>query len=250
MSGHSKWATIKRKKGAEDAKRGKLFTRIARDISQAAREGGGDENANPKLRLAIQKARANNMPKDNVERAILRGTGKLEGVEMEEITYEGYGSEGVAFLIDVLTDNKNRTLGEIKRVFNKLGGAMASAGSVQWQFEKKGIITLSGDKLDFDSVFLVAAEAGADDVVNEDGLVTVYTPRDQFTAVEEALSAAGYTVEESELKWIAKNETEVPTDKALTNLRIMNELEELDDVQSVASNLLITDEAMSAFETA
>ncbi|NDJ61879.1 MAG: YebC/PmpR family DNA-binding transcriptional regulator, partial [Chloroflexi bacterium] len=138
MSGHSKWSTIKRKKGAEDAKRGKIFTRLARDIMMAAKEGGGDESSNPKLKLAIAKAKGENMPKDNIERAILRGTGKLEGVEMEEITYEGYGPDGVAYLIDVLTDNKNRTLSEIKRVLNRGGGSLASAGSVSWQFEKKG----------------------------------------------------------------------------------------------------------------
>ena len=137
MSGHSKWSTIKRKKGVADAQRGKIFTRIARDIAQAAREGGSDENSNAKLKLAIQKAKASNMPKENIERAILRGTGKLDGADMEEVTYEGYGVEGVAFLIDTLSDNKNRTLAEIKRVFNKAGGALASAGSVAWQFEQK-----------------------------------------------------------------------------------------------------------------
>jgi YebC/PmpR family DNA-binding regulatory protein len=250
MSGHSKWSTIKRKKGAEDAKRGKIFTRIARDIMMAAKEGGGDENANPKLKLAVAKAKSANMPKDNIERAIMRGTGKLEGVEMEEITYEGYGPDGIAYLVDVLTDNKNRSLGEIKRVFNRANGSMASAGSVGWQFEKKGYIALKGDNLDFDEVFMVAAEAGADDVVDEDGTLTVYTPREQFAAVEAALSNAGYQIEESELKWEAKNETELPPDKALANLRLMSDLEELDDVQSVASNLLMSDEVIAAFETA
>ncbi|MCL4248753.1 MAG: YebC/PmpR family DNA-binding transcriptional regulator [Anaerolineae bacterium] len=250
MSGHSKWSTIKRKKGAEDAKRGKIFTRLGREIVQAAREGGGDENANAKLRLAIQKARAANMPKENIERAILKGTGKLEGADMEEITFEAYGAEGVGIVIDVLTDNKNRTLGEMKRVFNKFGGNMASVGSVLWQFEHKGAIILKGDAVDFDEVFMVAAEAGADDVVNEDGVVVVYTPREQFAAVEEALAEAGYEIDESELKWISKNETEVALEKAIQNLRIMSELEELDDVQSVSSNLMMTDEALNAFETA
>jgi len=250
MSGHSKWSTIKRKKGAEDAKRGKIFTRLGREIVQAAREGGGDENANAKLRLAIQKARASNMPKENIERAILKGTGKLEGDNMEEINFEAYGVEGVGIVIDVLTDNKNRTLGEMKRVFNKFGGSMASVGSVLWQFERKGWIMLAGESLDFDEVFMVAAEAGADDVVDEDGTIVVYTPRELFAAVEEALTEGGFEVEESELKWFAKNETEVQVEKAIQNLRIMSELEELDDVQSVASNLLMTDEALSAFETA
>jgi YebC/PmpR family DNA-binding regulatory protein len=250
MSGHSKWSTIKRRKGAEDAKRGKIFTRIARDIAQAAREGGGDENANPRLKLAIQKAKAANMPKDNVERAVLRGLGKLEGASEEETTYEGYGPDGVAYLIDTLSDNKNRTLSEVKHAFNKGGGSMASAGSVAWQFEQKGYITLQGDNLDFDEVFLVAAEAGADDVVNEEGTIIVCTPRELLAAVENALTSAGYEVEDAELRWEAKNEVALPVDKAMANMRLMNELEELDDVQSVASNLQITDEAIAAFETA
>ncbi|PJF27115.1 MAG: YebC/PmpR family DNA-binding transcriptional regulator [Phototrophicales bacterium] len=251
MSGHSKWSTIKRKKGAEDAKRGKIFTRLARDITIAAREGGGDENANPRLKLAIAKAKAANMPKDNIERAINRGTGKLiDGEALEEFTLEGYGLEGVAFLIDVLTDNKNRTLSEVKRIFNKAGGSLASAGSVAWQFEQKGAIVLAGENLDFDEVFMVAAEAGADDVTNDDGTITVFTPREQFAAVEAALTAAGYTVEESELRWIAKNETEVPIEMAVANMKLMNDIEELDDVQGVASNLAISDDVIAAFETA
>jgi YebC/PmpR family DNA-binding regulatory protein len=251
MSGHSKWSTIKRRKGAEDAKRGKIFTRIARDITQTARESGGDENANPRLKLAIQKAKAANMPKDNIERAILRGLGKLDGAaEMEETTYEGYGPDGVAYLVDTLSDNKNRTLSEVKHAFNKSGGSMASAGSVAWQFEQKGVITLHGDKLDFDEVFLVAAEAGADDVLSEEGSIIVYTPRELLAAVEHALSGAGYTIEEAELRWEAKNEVDLPVDKAMANMRLINELEELDDVQSVASNLQITDEVIAAFETA
>lgn len=251
MSGHSKWSTIKRKKGAEDAKRGKIFTRLARDIAMAAREGSsGDESANPRLKLAVAKAKAANMPKDNIERAILRGTGKLDGETMEEGTYEGYGPEGVAYLIDFMTDNKNRTLAEIKRVFNKAGGSLASAGSVAWQFEQKGYIVLAGEGLDFDEVFMTAAEAGAEDVQNEDGTIIVYTPRELFAAVESALTEGGYTVEDSELRWEAKNETAVATEKALQNMRLMSELEDLDDVQSVASNLAMTDEVIAAFETA
>ncbi|MBZ0295142.1 MAG: YebC/PmpR family DNA-binding transcriptional regulator [Anaerolineae bacterium] len=250
MSGHSKWSTIKRRKGAEDAKRGKIFTRLARDVTMAARDGGGDENANPRLKLAIAKAKSANMPKDNIERAVLRGTGGLGGEEMAEITYEGYGSDGVAFIIEVLTDNKNRTLAEIKHAFNRAGGSLASAGAVAWQFEQKGVITLKGEGQDFEEVFLVAAEAGADDVVSEEDAITVYTPREQLAAVEQALVEAGYEVEDSELNWEAKNETELPIDRALPNMRLMDKLEELDDVQSVASNLLITDELAAAFETA
>lgn len=248
MSGHSKWSTIKRKKGAEDAKRGKIFTRLGRDITIAAREGGGDESTNPKLKLAIAKAKAANMPKDNIERAIKRGTGELEGGAMEEVTYEGYGPDGIAFVIEVLTDNKNRSLAEIKSVFNKNGGSLASAGSVLWQFEQKGYITLNGNQLNFDEVFMIAAEAGADDVVDEEGITTVYTPREAYTAVEEALTNAGYQVDESELRWIPKNETAVSPDKTAANMRLMEKLEELDDVQSVATNLLIDEEAVAAFE--
>jgi YebC/PmpR family DNA-binding regulatory protein len=250
MSGHSKWANIKRRKGAEDAKRGQVFTRLARDIQMAAREGGGDESSNIRLKIAIQKAKENNMPKDNIERAILRGTGKLEGVELEEITYEGYGPDGIAFMIDVLTDNKNRALGDIKNVFNKRGGALASAGSVRFQFDQKGEIILGEGKFDFDEVFMVAAEAGADDVVDDDGLISVYTPREAFTAVEDALRAANYPVDSAEIKWFAKNETELPVEKALANLRLQESLEELDDVQTVAMNLSLNDELLEALETA
>ncbi len=249
MSGHSKWSTIKRKKGAEDAKRGKIFTRLARDITLAARSGGGDENANPKLKLAIQKAKAANMPKDNIERAIKRGTGEIEGGEMEELVYEGYGPEGVAFIVEALTDNKNRTLAEIKHAFSKGGGNLASAGSVLWQFDQKGFIQLKGEGLDFEEVFMIAAEAGADDVVQEEGIIIVYTPRELFAAVEQALTEAGLAIEESGLRWIPQNEQEVSADAALKNMKLMERLEELDDVQSVSSNLAITDEAIAAFES-
>ena len=250
MSGHSKWSTIKRKKGAADAQRGKIFTRLARDIMIAAREGGGDENSNTKLKLAVAKGKASNMPRENIERAILRGTGGADGEMMEEITYEGYGPEGVAFLIDVLTDNKNRTLAEVKRLFNRAGGSLASAGSVGWQFEKKGFITLAGDKLDFDSVFMAAAEAGADDVADEEGTIVVNTPREMFAAVETALAENGYEIADAELRWEAKNESEIAFEKAVQNMRLMEQLEELDDVQGVASNLAITDDVIAALETA
>lgn len=248
MSGHSKWSTIKRKKGAEDAKRGKIFTRLARDITLAAREGGGDESSNPKLKLAIGKAKEANMPKDNIERAIKKGTGELAGGDMEEITYEAYGPEGVAFIIDTLTDNRNRTLADIKHVFNRGGGSLATSGAVAWQFEQKGYIALQGEDLDFEEVFMVAAEAGAEDVVNEAGTVVVYTPREMFGAVEQALREADYQISESELRWEAQNETEVEKSKALQNMKILDQLEELDDVQNVASNLLITEELASDFE--
>ena len=252
MSGHSKWSTIKRKKGAEDAKRAKIFTRLARDVRVAARDGGGDENMNPKLKLAVAKARAANMPKDNIERAIKKGTGELDdGSVEEEYTYEGYGIEGIAFIVEVLSDNKNRSLGAIKSIFNKNGGSLANSGAVAYQFDQKGFILLKDEEgtVDFEEVFMVAAEVGADDVVNEDEGVVVYTPRDEFGTVEQALVDAGYEIAESELRWYAQHETEVSKKIAVQNMRIMEKLEELDDVQSVASNLMITDEVAAEFET-
>ena len=246
MSGHSKWSTIKRKKGAEDAKRAKIFTRLGRDIMVAAREGGGDEGANPRLKLAIAKARAANMPKDNIERAIKKGTGEIAGGEVAEILYEGYGPEGVAYIVEVLTDNRNRALAEVKHAFSKHEGSLANNGSVKWQFDQKGYLSVDG-AADFDEVFMEAAEAGAEDVVEEDGLIIVYTPREAFAGVEQALMQAGYAFEDSELRWIAQNELDVSKSKALQNMRLMEQLEESDDVQMVASNLSISDEALAAF---
>lgn len=247
MSGHSKWSTIKRKKGAEDAKRAKIFTRLGRDILVAARDGGGDESANPKLKLAIAKARAANMPKDNIERAIKKGTGEIAGGEVVEMLYEGYGPEGVAYIVEILTDNKNRALAEVKHAFSKHAGSLATNGSVIWQFDQKGYITLQG-QVDFDEVFLAAAEAGADDVVEEDGLIAIYTPRDAFAAVETALEQAGYHFDDSELRWFPQNELHIAKGKALQNMRLMEQLEESDDVQAVASNLNLSDEVVAAYQ--
>ncbi|MCY3833226.1 MAG: YebC/PmpR family DNA-binding transcriptional regulator [Chloroflexi bacterium] len=246
MSGHSKWSTIKRKKGAEDAKRAKIFTRLGRDIMVAARENGGDENANPKLKLAIAKGRAANMPKENIERAIKKGTGEIAGGDVVEMLYEGYGPEGVAYIVEILTDNKNRALAEVKHAFSKYAGSLATNGAVMWQFDQKGYITLKGE-VDFDDAFLEAAEAGADDVVDEDGLVTVYTSREAFAAVEQAMTAAGYEFDECELRWFPQNEVAVPKGKALQNMRLIEQLEEADDVQTVASNLNITDELLAEY---
>lgn len=248
MSGHSKWSTIKRKKGAEDAKRGKIFTRLARDIMVAAREGGGDEGGNPRLKIAVAKAKQANMPKDNIERAIKKGTGELDGGQLEELTYEAYGVEGVAFIIEVLTDNKNRALADVKHALNKYGGSLASSGSVSWQFDMKGFILLNDDRLDFEEVFMVAAEAGADDVTQDEGRIIVYTPRELFGVVTQALESSAYKIEESELRWEPKNETQVSNEIALKNLKLTEKLEELDDVQSVSSNLMLTDDVISAFE--
>jgi YebC/PmpR family DNA-binding regulatory protein len=251
MSGHSKWSTIKRKKGAEDAKRGKVFTRIAREIMMAAREGGPDPDANSSLRIAVDKARAANMPKDNIERAINRGAGiGDDAVAVEEIVYEGYGPHGVAIVIDVVTDNKNRTLADIKYVFNRNGGSMASAGSVTWQFEQKGYIAIKSDGVDYEEVFLEAAEAGADDVQTEDDVYTIYTPREELGHVARTLEEAGYEIEERELIWMPKNEIQLETQQALQVMNLIEKLEDLDDVDSVASNLDITDEIAAALSAA
>ena len=223
MSGHSKWSTIKRKKGAEDAKRAKIFTRLGRDVMVAAREGGGDENANPRLKLAVSKARAANMPKDNIERAIKKGTGEIEGGELVEMVYEGYGPEGVAYIVEIMTDNRNRALAEVKHAFSKHAGSLATSGAVMWQFDQKGFLALKGDA-DFDDVFMEAADAGAEDVVEEEGIIVVYTPRDDFSAVESALSEAGFDIDESELRWFPQNEIDIPTGKALQNMRLMEQL--------------------------
>ena len=249
MSGHSKWSTIKRKKGAEDAKRAKIFTRLGRDIMVAAREGSGDENMNPKLKLAVAKAKEANMPKENIERAIKKGTGEIEGGEVFEITYEGYGIDGIAFMIEVLTDNKNRALADVKSSFNRLGGNLATNGAVSWQFDQKGYIVLKHAP-DFEQVFMVAAEAGAEDVITEDDVTVVLTPREAFGAVEQALTDASYEIDESELRWFPQNETEVDVKAGVQNMRLMERLEELDDVQSVSSNMRIEDELLEAYETA
>ena len=251
MSGHSKWSTIKRKKGAEDAKRGKIFTRIAREIMMAAREGGPDPETNTALRIAIDKAKDANMPKDNIERAINRGAGIGEdAANVEEIVYEGYGPHGVALVINVVTDNKNRTLADLKYVLNRNGGNMASAGSVTWQFDQKGYIAVKAAGANYEDVFMVAAEAGADDVQEEDDIFAVYTPREDLARVAKALTDAGYTLEERELIWMAQNEISLDTQQALQVMNLIEKLEDLDDVQRVASNLSLTDEVTAALSAA
>jgi YebC/PmpR family DNA-binding regulatory protein len=251
MSGHSKWSTIKRKKGALDAKRGKIFTRLGREITVAAREGGGNAEANNRLRLAIEKAKASNMPKENIERAIARGTGGGEdGIQMEEITYEGYGPHGVAVLVDVLTDNKNRSLSNLRQAFTRSGGNMAEAGSVAWQFDRKGFIEVQAEGVDPDELFMAAADAGADDVVPGEETIEVYTPRESLGQVEHKLVESGYKVSDSRLGWIPKNEVDLETAHSVQVMNLIDKLEELDDVQSVASTLHITDEVANAFETA
>ncbi|NLE52442.1 MAG: YebC/PmpR family DNA-binding transcriptional regulator [Chloroflexi bacterium] len=251
MSGHSKWSTIKRKKGAEDAKRGKLFTRLAREIMMAAREGGADPEANSSLRLAIDKAKDNNMPKDNIERAIQRGAGVGDGADaVEEILYEGYGPHGVALIITVVTDNRNRTLADLKYVFNRTGGNLATSGAVTWQFNQKGYIEIDRAGADYEEVFLVAAEAGAEDVQEEDESLVIYTPREDLGAVVRTLRESGYKLTEAELIWMPTNEVELETNQAMQVMSMIEKLEDLDDVQNVASNLRLTDEIAAAFEAA
>jgi YebC/PmpR family DNA-binding regulatory protein len=249
MSGHSHWATIKRKKGAADAARGKIFTRLGREITVAAREGGASLDGNIRLRLAVDKARAANMPKDNIERAIQRGSGSgADGIQMDELTYEGYAPHGIAVIVDVFTDNKNRSLAAIKMVFNRAGGSLGEAGTVGWQFDRKGYIEVQASGVDPDELFMAAAEAGADDVIPNEETIEVYTPREALAAVENKLVSSGYKVSDSALRWIAKTETDLEADKGASVMSMLEKLEELDDVQAVASSLRITEEIAEAYE--
>jgi YebC/PmpR family DNA-binding regulatory protein len=245
MSGHSKWSTIKRKKGAEDAKRGKIFTRLAREITQAAREGGGDPDANASLRLAVEKARGANMPKDNIERAIKRGTGELEGGQLEEITYEGYAPHGVALLVKCLTDNRNRTLSEVRRVFNRSGGNLAEAGAVAWMFDTKGYIAVAVDDKDPDDIFMMAVDAGAEDVEISDEFVEVYTEPGDLHWIRDGLAGRGLSIDEAELSQVPKTMMTLAEKETLQVMGMIEALEELDDVQQVYSNLDISEEILA-----
>jgi YebC/PmpR family DNA-binding regulatory protein len=242
MSGHSKWKTIQHKKAATDARRGKLFTRLAREIVIAAREGGGDPEANFNLRLAVDKAKAANMPKDNIERAIKRGTGELKGAELVEVIYEGYAPNGVALLVQVLTDNRNRAVADVRRVLTRQGGTMAEAGAVAWQFERKGYIAIAPDGVDQDALFEVAVEAGADDVVE------VFAELSDFQAVRQALEDAGIAFETAELSMIPKTPMQLGEKETIQVMGVIEDLEDLDDVQQVYSNLDISDEVMAKYE--
>jgi YebC/PmpR family DNA-binding regulatory protein len=244
MSGHSKWSTIKRKKSAEDAKRGKMFTRLARDITLAARNGG-DPNANPALRLAIEKAKAANMPKENIERAIKRGTGELEGGAPEEVMYEGYAPHGVALLIKCLTDNRNRTLAEVRRVLNRGGGSLAEAGAVTWMFESKGLITIERGGRDPDDLFMMAVDAGAEDVDVSSEIVEVYTEPSDLRIVAEALQKRGIKIEEAELSMVPKTLVSLDEKETLQVLHLIEQLEELEDVQQIYSNLDVPEEILA-----
>ena len=248
MSGHSKWSTIKHKKAATDKKRGKIFTQLTKELTIAAREGGGDPSFNTRLALAIDKAKANNMPKDNIERAIKRGTGELEGSELFELMYEAYAPNGIGLLIEVVTDNKNRAVADLRHALSKNGGNMADSNSVAWQFTRKGYIAVSGD-VDQDELFLVAADAGADDIEFGE-LAEVYTELDNFQAVRMAIKEAGMTVEEASMVYEPNNAIELSQTDALQVMRVIEVIEDLDDVQNVYSTLEISDEAIAAMEAA
>ena len=233
MSGHSKWATIKHAKGIADAKRGKIFTKFIKEISIAARMGGGDPNSNPRLRTVIIKARAANMPKDNIERAIKKGTGEDGGAAYEELLYEGYAAGGVAVMVEVLTDNKNRAAADVRNIFTKNGGNLGTSGSVSRMFQRKGTIEFDAEKVSEDEVMEVALEAGADDIVNEDGVITVTTTPDAFSGVAEALQEKGFETLSADVGLVPDAYTPVDKDTAAKVQRLIDRLEDNDDVQNV-----------------
>jgi YebC/PmpR family DNA-binding regulatory protein len=248
MSGHSKWATIKHKKGKTDAARGKLFSKLIRELTIAARQGGGDPEANPRLRSVVDAAREANMPMDNIERAIKKGTGELPGTTYEETTYEGYGPGGVAIMIRVLTDNKNRTTAEMRHIFDKYGGTMGSVNSVAWQFHPKGVIAIPRDKADEDTIYGLALEAGAEDVLTEAAGYTVTAAPENYEAVKKAFKEKGITWESAELSQLAQNTVTLGERDAEKTLKLIDLFEEHDDVQQVFSNYDIPPEVLTRIE--
>jgi YebC/PmpR family DNA-binding regulatory protein len=246
MSGHSKWSTIKRQKGAADAKRGQLFTKLAREISIAARQGLPDPDANTRLRLAVDRARAANMPKDNIERAIQRAAGSGTGEQYEEIYYEGYGPGGAALMIQAQTDNRNRTVSEVRAVLTRAGGRLGESGSVGWLFDQMGVIEVSAGSQDRDDIALVAIDAGASDVDTEDGVVVIFTDPSDLHRVREAIEADGTAVEAAQLTKRPKTVITPEPEAAIKVIRLVEKLEDLDDVQEVFTNADITDEVLAA----
>ena len=249
MSGHSKWSTIKHKKAIEDAKRGKIFTRLVREITVTAREGGGDPDINFHLRLAIDKAKDANMPKENIERAIKKGTGELEGQELVEAIYEGYAPNGIALLIHTVTDNKNRSVADIRRVLTRQGGTLAEAGAVDWQFDRKGYIAIEPNGVNEDNIFEIAVEAGAEDINFGNDMIEVYVAPDNFQRVRQALEDEVNTFETSELAMIPQTTIQLDEKQTFQVMGIIEELEDLDDTQEVYSNLEISDEIMARYES-
>lgn len=249
MSGHSKWANIKHRKSKVDAQRGKLFTKIGREILLAAKAGGGDPNTNQRLKTAIARAREANMPVDNIQRCVLRGTGELDSVSFEEITYEGYGPGGVAILLNIATDNRNRTAPEIRHLFSRAGGSLGESGCVAWMFKRRGVLTidLAATGRDEDELLLLALDAGAEDVEVEDGTAEIYTQPEDFEQVKESLSGHGISFVRSEISMIPDNTIEVGDgEQAATLLRLMDALEDHDDVQDVYANFDIPEELLES----
>jgi len=242
MSGHSKWATIRHKKGAADAKRGKIFTKIIKKIIVSARLGGGDIESNPRLRAAVLKARGSNMPKDNIERGIKKGTGDLEGANYTERKYEGYASGGVAIMVETLTDNKNRTAADIRSIFNKAGGSLGESGCVSYMFKKKGIIILNSETSSEEEIFELALEHGAEDVKAEDGSIEIITAPDDFETVVQALDTTGIPYESAEVELVADTTMTLDHEGTRKVLRLIENLEDNDDVQTVSSNLEIPED--------
>lgn len=248
MSGHNKWSTIKHKKGAADAKRGKLFSRLIKEITVAAREGGGDPDGNPRLRTVLLTAKSANMPKDNIDRAIKRGTGEIDGVNYEEIYYEGYATGGAAVLVEVLTDNKNRAASEVRHCFSKYGGNMGEPGSVAWMFVKKGSIVFEDGSVTEDQAMEVALEAGAEDVVADGDTVEVHTAPADFESVKEAFDQAGLKYSSAEITYVPSSNLELEGKNLASAMKLLDALDDLDDVQKVWSNLDFSDEAAAALE--
>ncbi len=244
MAGHSKWANIKHRKGAQDAKRGKVFTKIIKELTVAARIGGGDPNANPRLRTAIDKAKQANMPKDNVDRAIKKGTGDLDGVSYEEGIFEGYGPGGVALIVEFLTDNRTRTVADVRHIFGKYGGNLGVSGSVAFLFDRKGLISFSAEN-DFDQVFEAALEAGAEDVKDEGDVYEVTTAPADFIDVREAMTATGLQLETADVAMLPQNQIQLEGKPAETMLKLMDALEDNDDVQNVFANFDISEDELA-----
>lgn len=244
MSGHSKWSTIKRQKGVADARRGQVFTKLTREIVAAVREGGSNPDQNFRLRLVIQKCRDNNMPSENIDRAVKKGAGEGGGTALTEATFEGYGPGGAAILIQVLTDNRNRTLQEIRSILNRGGGNMAAAGAVSWLFESKGVIIVETDEIDAEEVALWAIDAGADDVKIENSLVEIHTELDKLEAARRSLEDKSVPIVSAEIAMIPKTTLELGEDEAIRALKLLDRLEELDEVQRVFSNVDFSDEVL------
>ena len=247
MSGHSKWSTIKRQKGVADAQRGQVFTKLSKEIIIAAKAGGADPVANVRLRLAVQKARENNMPADNIDRAIKRATGGGDGAELVEITYEGYGPAGTALLVDVATDNRNRTVAEVRNVFSRAGGNLGETGSVSWNFETRGVISIIANGKDPDDVALYAIDAGAEDVSVGGDTIDVYTAPSDIEQVKKAIEDHGVAVESAETARVAKTTVQLDEKHAIQTLRLVEKLEALDDVQKVYFNAEFSDDVLASY---